>query len=66
MANNVTVHVTGSDSQILQDVQTVGDVKRELGLETYTAVADGAPAKDETRLNDFSQVVLSASSKGGR
>lgn len=65
MANKVTVHVMGGESQIVDNVSSVGDLKTQLGLSEYTAVVNGDPATDTTELGDFSRVTLTKSVKGG-
>lgn len=58
MANKVTVEVTGKDAKVLNDVNTVGDVMTQLGVEKYSATVNGEPADKSYVLSDFEYVTL--------
>lgn len=60
----VTVKVIGSNPREVT-AATVGDLKRQLGLATYTASVNKEPADDGTRLGDNDFIVLAPSVKGG-
>jgi hypothetical protein len=61
----VVGQVIGGEERILDGMTTVADVKRELGVPSYTALVNGNPASDSQRLNDRDFVSLSTSTKGG-
>lgn len=65
MANNVVAQVLGGEKKVLDNVNTVGDVKEELGAEAYTASVNGDPAKNDYQLDDGDFVSLSQAVKGG-
>ncbi len=53
----------GSIKEVIAN--TVGDVKRQLGVPTYTAHVNGNPAADSHQLKDFEFVTLTESVKAG-
>jgi sulfur carrier protein ThiS len=66
MARNIIAQVSGGTKQVLEGMQTVGDVKRKLGLtEGYTAAVNGDPAGDDDELAEGDMVTLSKAVKGG-
>ncbi len=60
----VTVCVLGGTPTNIE-AQTIGDVKRRLGLDNYTASVNGAPRGDEQQLADYQYVSLAPAVKGG-
>lgn len=60
----VIVCVIGQEPRNLR-ATTVGELKRTLGLNGYTASVDGSPANDDTVLRDMQYVSLAPSVKGG-
>ena len=69
MANNLRAQVLGGAVKDLSGsrFETVGDVRKELGLSTgYTATVNGEPADDDQELNDYEFVAFAPSVKGGR
>ncbi len=64
-AENVIAQVVGGSKKILDNCETVGDVKKELGCSTYTANVNGEPASDDDTLSDGDFVTLAKSAKGG-
>jgi hypothetical protein len=66
MANNVIVQVLGGNKKILDNVETVKDVKTKMGLaEGYTAAIDEVTANDTDKVQEGNFVTLSKSVKGG-
>jgi hypothetical protein len=62
----VTVQVLGADHPtVLEDVDTVGDVKGEMGVPDHQASVDGEPADDNSELWDGAFVDLAPSVKAG-
>lgn len=67
MANNVMAQVMGGEKKILENMDTVSDVKNALNCQTgYTALVNGDAAEDDDELNEGDFVTLSKSVKGGR
>lgn len=64
MANKVTVEVTSKDAKTLNNVSTVGDVMKELGVENYAATVNGEPADKSYELSDYEYVTLAPQVKG--
>lgn len=65
MANNIMAQVTGGAVQTLNNVETVADVKRKLGVsQEYTALVNGNPKEGSYSLKDYEQVILSPNVKG--
>lgn len=62
--SKVTVQVVGGSPQVLENVLTVGQVKKSVGAENYTATVNGEPASDSQALNDFEFVSLAPAVKG--
>ena len=62
---NITVKVTGGNVQEMSDVDTVGQVKARLSLQSYTATVNGEPEDDDFELEDYNYVTLSTAVKGG-
>ena len=67
MADNVTAQILGEDPRLFDGVFTVADVKEELGVSsgTYSSSVNGEPADDDYELEDYENVTLSPSVKGG-
>ena len=61
---NVVVKVTGQNPKDCS-AETVGELKRTLGLTTYSASVNGEPASDEDYLENDWLVTLAPSVKGG-
>jgi hypothetical protein len=61
----VTAQVLGGEVKVLEDVDTVGEVKDLMGVSSHTATVNGEPAEDDDALMDFEFVSLSPSVKGG-
>lgn len=61
---NVVVKVTGQNPKDCT-AETVGELKRTLGLTTYSASVNGEPANDEDYLENDWLVTLSPAIKGG-
>lgn len=67
MAKNVMAQVLGGEKKVLDDVFTVGDVKRKLNATTgYTAALNGNAATDNESVEEGDFVSLSQAVKGGR
>jgi hypothetical protein len=63
----VTVTVLGSENPVvLDDVDTVADVKAAMETPNHTATVGGEPADDDETLYDGDFVDLAPSVKGGR
>jgi len=60
----VTVEITGSTPQVVEGVNTVGDVKKKFGKTGYIAKVNGDSANDEQELNDYEFVTLAENVKG--
>ena len=65
MAKKVTVQVIGGSTKSFDNFNTVGDIKKSLNLGNYTAQLNGEAANDNTPLQDYAFVALSAAVKGG-
>lgn len=61
---NVIVKVLGSSPKDA-DAETVGELKEELGLESYSASVNGSPADNDQELSDGQLVTFAPSVKGG-
>ena len=60
MAKNVISQVLGGQKKVLDDVFTVSDVRRNLGLgANYRASIDGTPAEDRDSVRDGNYVSFS-------
>lgn len=65
MAKNVISQVLGGAKKVLDNVNTVSDIRRELGLGTqYRASIDGSPAQDGDSVRDGNYVSFSEAVKG--
>lgn len=65
MANNVTAQVTGNQAQLLNDVSTVDDARKALGIgSNYTATLNGGTVEMGASLDDMSFVAFSEKVKG--
>ena len=60
----VMVKIAGGEPQ-MRDADTVGLLKADLGLETYTAKVNGDDAADSDELSEGDFVTLAQPSKGG-
>ena len=65
LVSSVAVKVSGGENTVVDGVDTVGDVKRELQLSGYTAAVNGDTASDDTELEDQDWVTLAPAVKGG-
>lgn len=66
MADKITAQVLGGQPKTFDDVETVGDLRKELKLERgYTATVNGEPADDDQDLNDYEFVSFAPAVKGG-
>ena len=66
MANNIIAQISGGSKQVLDNVDTVAQVKTKLGAEAgYTAAINGDPADDSELLEDGDVVTLAKAVKGG-
>jgi hypothetical protein len=65
MANKVTAQVIGGEPRVLDGVCSVRDVKRAMGVPTYTASVNGDQRDDSFALEDYAFVSLAAPVKGG-
>lgn len=66
MANNIIAQVAGGDKKILEDVETVADVRSKLGIGSeYTAAVNGRPADNSDSLEEGNRVTFAQSVKGG-
>lgn len=64
-AQNVIAQVVGGQKKILDDVSTVADVRRSLGLTaSYKAAVNGEPAADSVTLRQGDYVSFSEAVKG--
>lgn len=65
MANHVIAQALGGQKKVLENVFTVADVRRNLGLSgTYKASIDGSPAEDRDSVRDGNYVSFSEAVKG--
>jgi len=64
MAKKVTVQIVGGSSKTVE-ANTVGELKRIMGVSGHTATVNGDTASDSTELSDYSFVHLAAPVKGG-
>ncbi len=65
MANNIITQILGGSKQVLDNVNTVGDVKTKLNVQAYTASVNGSPVTDNQELEEGDFVSLSQAVKGG-
>lgn len=63
MAKLVAKIVGGNPQNVVAD--TVGDVKRQLGVSAYQANLNGSPASDTASVKDDDFITLSPAVKGG-
>jgi hypothetical protein len=61
----VTGQVLGGDPKVLEQMDTVGDVKARLQASNHTATVNGEPVEDNYQLSDYEFVMLSPAVKGG-
>jgi molybdopterin converting factor small subunit len=63
----ITAKVVGGKLRELEDMETVREVRNELGLDkTYTATVNGEPEDDQYELSDFDYIAFAPAVKGGR
>ena len=60
----VQVQVTGGQVQTIE-AATIGEIKKKLGVPSYTAQVNGDPAADGHGLSDYEFVTLTESVKSG-
>ena len=66
MSNNVIAQALGGSKKVLDDVETVADVRKKLALEgAYTALINGDPAADGEDVGEGDVVTFAKSVKGG-
>lgn len=66
MANNIKAQVSGGEVKSYDGVDTVGDVRKKLGLNSsYVATVNGEPEDDECELDDYNFVAFAPAVKGG-
>jgi hypothetical protein len=65
MARNVVAQVLGGGKRVLDNCNTVADVKRVLEVSGYTASVNGMPENDQYVLQEGDFVSLSQAVKGG-
>lgn len=65
MAKNVIAQVLGGEKKVLDEVNTVGDVKSKLSVTNYTATVNGETQTDGYELEDGDFVSLTQAVKGG-
>ena len=67
MANKVTGVVLGGAPQILDGVNTIGDVRKKMNIAAnYEASVDGEPADNDYELDDYNHVSFAPAVKGGK
>lgn len=65
MAKKVTAQVVGGDPLTFDDLETIGDLRKEMDLgPEFTATMNDEPAKDDTKLTSFAYVSFAESVKG--
>ncbi len=64
MAQKITAQAVGGQPKVFDDVETVADVKEQMGLSSYQASVNGEPADDDYELSDYEFVTLSPKVKG--
>lgn len=64
MAQKITAQAVGGQPKTFDNVERVGDVKREMELESYQATVNGEPADDDYELSDYEFVSLAPKVKG--
>ena len=64
MAVSVSAQAVGGSLKIVENVTTVADVKKQLGLPNYTATVNGEPAEDGEELEANVFVSLAPAVKG--
>lgn len=60
----VTVEIAGSPAQVVEGMNTVGDVKKKFNKTNYIAKVNGDSAEDDQELNDYEFVSLAENVKG--
>lgn len=66
MAKNIIAQVAGGSKQVLDDVDTVGELRSKLSLGTgYTAAVNGDSQSDDYNLDDGDFVTFAKATKGG-
>ena len=68
MADSVTAQVVGGETRVLEDMDTVKEVRKALGLnkDEYAATVKGEPADEGDELEDFDFVSFAPKVRGGR
>ena len=62
---NVIAQVIGGSKQVLDNVETVADVKAKLDATNHTALINGQPADDDAEVRSGDFVSLAKAAKGG-
>ncbi len=65
MASNVIVQVLGGSKKVIDNVNSIADIKAQLGVSGYTAQINMEPASDNEQVSDGDFVSLSQAVKGG-
>lgn len=67
MANKVTGHVLGGQPKLLDNVNTVEDVRKQMDVGAgYEATVQGEPSDGNEALDDFDHVSFAPAVKGGK
>lgn len=67
MANKIVTQVLGAGPQTFDNLDTVKDARKKLGLASgYAATVNGEPADDDQELEDYEQVMFAPAVKGGK
>lgn len=64
MANKITAQAVGGQPKVLDNVETVGDLKEQMNLSSYQATVNGEAADDDYELSDYEFVSLAPKVKG--
>lgn len=63
----VTAKVTGGKAKEVEDVETIRELRKDLGLDkTYAATVNGEPEDDGYELKEDDFVVFAPAVKGGK
>jgi sulfur carrier protein ThiS len=65
MANNVIAQVQGGEKKILENVETVADVRAKMSATGYAASVNGEPADDSDEVSDQDFISFAVATKGG-
>lgn len=62
---DISVKVTGGKLELLEDMETIQDVKDAMDLPNHAATKNGQPAGNEDALADGDFIILTTAVKGG-